>query len=306
MISVVIPTKNSGPRLGTLLDAIRDQEVDDEVEVIVVDSASADGTPQLAIAKGTRVRGIRAEEFNHGRTRNLGANLASGEIVVFTVDDALPAGPTWLAELVAPLHGDPGIAGSYSRQVPRSDAPAGHRLYLEHRYGPEPRVQSASSVEGLTVDATRFSNVSAAYRHELLETQPFRDDLITAEDLEWCGRMLLAGHRIAYAPASVVVHSHRHTVGSWFQRYFDQGVASRHTVLRASGGSPSGVRADGLRFVRWELGRLARSRDRGDIPRTLVYEATRYAAFQAGAHSGMIPARLRPKLSCTPSYWIQQ
>ena len=44
MISVVIPVKDGGADLMRCLEAIAHQRVDEEVEIVVVDSGSRDGS----------------------------------------------------------------------------------------------------------------------------------------------------------------------------------------------------------------------------------------------------------------------
>ena len=97
MISIVIPVKDGGADLVRCLDAISRQRIDEDVEVVVVDSASRDGSAQRAEALGARVHSIPASEFHHGRTRNLGASLACGETLVYTSQDAYAADDSWLA-----------------------------------------------------------------------------------------------------------------------------------------------------------------------------------------------------------------
>ena len=97
MISVVIPVKDGGADLVRCLEAIARQRVDDDVEVVVVDSGSRDGSAARARSFGARVHEIPAEEFHHGRTRNLGAELARGDTLVFTSQDAYAADDLWLA-----------------------------------------------------------------------------------------------------------------------------------------------------------------------------------------------------------------
>ena len=91
MISVVIPVKDGGDDLVRCLDGIAAQQVDEEVEVVVVDSGSTDGSPDVARAAGAVVHEIPADEFGHGRTRNLAIELARGELLVFTSQDAVAA-----------------------------------------------------------------------------------------------------------------------------------------------------------------------------------------------------------------------
>ena len=101
VISVVIPVKNGGADLVRCLAGIAAQEVEEEVEVVVVDSGSTDGSPERARAAGAVVHEIPPEEFGHGRTRNLGVELARGELVVFTSQDAVADDDGWLARLAA-------------------------------------------------------------------------------------------------------------------------------------------------------------------------------------------------------------
>src|SRR5262249_50785102 len=88
------------------------------LDVVVVDSQSRDGTPDVARRAGARVRTVARATFNHGGTRNLGAALARGRFVAFLTQDALPADPRWLAALIDSMERDD-AAGGYSRVLPR-------------------------------------------------------------------------------------------------------------------------------------------------------------------------------------------
>src|ERR1039457_2153528 len=83
VISIVIPVKDGGADLARCLDAIAAQRIDEPVEVVIVDSGSRDDSLEHAHRHGAIVREIPAAEFSHGASRNLGASLASGELLVF-------------------------------------------------------------------------------------------------------------------------------------------------------------------------------------------------------------------------------
>ena len=55
VLSVVIPTKDGAATLPALLDALERQRVDVEVELVVVDSGSTDGTVALARERAHRL-----------------------------------------------------------------------------------------------------------------------------------------------------------------------------------------------------------------------------------------------------------
>ena len=159
----------------------------------MVDSGSIDGSPERARHAGALVHEIRPESFGHGRTRNLGVQIARGELLVFTSQDAVANDEHWLASLSAAARSGPEVAGAYGRQLPHDDARPPERFFLDFMYGPEPRVQRLRDDEEATFETTLFSNVNAAIPRWALERFPFRDDLTMSEDQEWSRRALRAG-----------------------------------------------------------------------------------------------------------------
>src|SRR4051812_2862073 len=101
-VSVVVPVKDGAQYLGELLDAVLAQrgEAPAGLEILVIDSGSRDGSVAIARAAGVQVLEIDPPSFGHGRTRNLGAETTSGDVIAFLTQDATPV-PGWLAALLA-------------------------------------------------------------------------------------------------------------------------------------------------------------------------------------------------------------
>ena len=295
MISVVIPVKNGGADLARCLAGIVAQEVEEEIEVVVVDSGSTDGSPQRARAAGAIVHEIPSEQFGHGRTRNLGVELARGETVVFTSQDAVADDTGWLAWLVAAARSGPDVAGAYGRQLPHPDARPPERFFLDFLYGADPRVQRLERDAELTFETTLFSNVSAAIPRAVLERYPFRDDLTMSEDQEWSRRVLRDGLSLVYEPRAVVRHSHAYTVRSAFRRFFDSGVSAEHAYVEGDE-SRAALRRAGARYAREELSWLWRTGRRRWIPYTAVYELGKFAGLQLGLRHHRLPRSLVRRL----------
>ncbi len=215
-VSVVIPTFNAGLGLGELLDGVLAQEGGFDLEVVVVDSGSTDGTAELAERYGATVCRIPKAEFDHGATRNLGISLSGGEYVALTVQDAVPLDGRWLPAMVENLEGDGRVAAVYGRHVPRPEAGLLTRALvnnlaaagLERR---EQEVQDQERYRALPPVQRRrvasIDNVSSCLRRSVWEEIPFQKTAF-AEDLRWGKRVVEAGHKIVYEPNSVVVHSH--------------------------------------------------------------------------------------------------
>jgi rhamnosyltransferase len=302
VISVVVPVKNGGTDLVRCLEAIARQEVADEVEVVVVDSGSTDGTPERARRLGARVHELEAAEFNYGRSRNLGVDLSRGEILVFTSHDASAADTGWLARLVAPL-ASPEVAGVYGRQLPYEDAPPTERYFLDFLYGPRPRVQRLTDPRELTFETTLFSNVNSAIPRRVWEEHPFAEDVVGSEDQEWSRRVLLAGRTIVYEPRAAVFHSHTYTLSGAFRRFFDSGVASKRSYLGGGSRSRRALADAALRYASGELGWLWRTGRRRWIPYAVVLELAKFTGLQLGRRHRLLPKGFVRRVTLLPAYW---
>jgi rhamnosyltransferase len=304
LITVAIPVRNGGADMARCLDAIAKQVIDDEVEVLVIDSSSTDGTPALVRERGARVHEIAAPEFHHGRTRNLGAQLAQGEIIVWTTHDAYPDSVEWLARLTAPLRErEPDVAGVYGRQIAHHDASPPERYFLDFLYGARPRLQRAGSVDELTMETTLFSNANSAMPRQLLLDEPFAEDVLIAEDQDWSRRMLLAGRAIRYVPEAAVRHSHPYTIFTAFRRFFESGVAGSRTFLAGGATAQRTLRRQGLAYARGELVWLVRSGNARCIPYACLYEGMKFVGIQLGARHERLPLWLKKRWTRYPQWF---
>jgi glycosyltransferase involved in cell wall biosynthesis len=91
LVSVVIPAHNAGPFIGEAVTSVLAQGVDD-LEVIVIDDASADNTAQVVgELSDPRVRLVLSPKIGVGAARNRGMELARGQFIGF-----LDADDRWL------------------------------------------------------------------------------------------------------------------------------------------------------------------------------------------------------------------
>ncbi|MGO9605635.1 MAG: glycosyltransferase [Candidatus Binataceae bacterium] len=103
-ISVIIPTFNRAEGLRNTLRALTLQTYP-RFEVIVVNGPSTDHTMEVLAEYNGRLRTANNPKLNLALSRNIGLSKASGEIVAFIDDDAIPY-PGWLMELAAAYDGD--------------------------------------------------------------------------------------------------------------------------------------------------------------------------------------------------------
>ncbi len=237
-ISVIIITKNEEERIGATLEMVFRQKLDESYEVIVIDSGSHDGTLKIVRNYPVKVVSINPEDFGHGKTRNFGVKLSQGACVVFLTADALPSSNAWLKNLILPFKHNPYIAGVYSRQMPRSGCYCSEARDIAAGAGVLPKIKSLNSADPQQVGNFNkniwkfiaFSNISSAYRRDLLERYPFAENLPAVEDQAWAYRLMQEGYSIYYEPASCVYHSHNDTLKKLYSRHYRYGLAFKTFV----------------------------------------------------------------------------
>jgi glycosyltransferase involved in cell wall biosynthesis len=86
MISVIIPAHNEEEYLGSTLDALNRQNYAD-FEIVVVANGCSDHTAEVARGKCQRV--LTLNEKGLGPSRNLGARMATGDLLIFLDADTI-------------------------------------------------------------------------------------------------------------------------------------------------------------------------------------------------------------------------
>ena len=188
-VSVVIPTRN---RRDLLLEAIRSVQAIDgpdlDLEILVADNGSTDGSQTAAAALGVRV--LDAPVPGPAATRNVGIEAATGDYIAFLDDDDL-----WLPEQLrgqlALLDERPDFDACFGQILP-TDAegtPLGD-LY------PTELPANGDVFEELLYQWPQIG--SLVIRASVRDTVGYLDEeLMTAEDWDWLLRIALR-HRIGH------------------------------------------------------------------------------------------------------------
>lgn len=311
--TIVLLVKNGAGYLGDSLPAIYAQQADFDFRVLAIDSGSRDGSLEILARYPAHVVRIPPQTFDHGETRNLGAQLAGPgcDFVVYLSQDAEPHDETWLANLVRPLRDDPTVAGAFSRHLPRpTSSPAMVRqLTTAWQSGGDARIVKRMPEERALYERDRlhyahFSNTSSVIRRSVWEGIRFPRTGF-AEDAQWADAALRAGHAIVFEPTSVVIHSHDYPALEQFRQNVDHvagmkaifpGVIPRGPAawLRIWGGIPLNVWHD-WRFT-WGSP-FFKPQPRVEKVRWMLHSPIWHTASAlgtwVGAHLSCFPAGLR-------------
>jgi rhamnosyltransferase len=196
-VSVVVRAKNEAAAIGEVLDIVLGQDLDGrELEVIVVDSGSTDGTLEIVRERPVTLIEIPSETFSFGGSLNTGCGAASAPILVALSAHAYPLDDRWLARLLAAFD-DVRVACACGVD----NAPDGSRL-------DGPVYQDLAHWEAYP--AWGYGNAAGAFRAELWRKRPFREDMPGTEDKEWALHWMKEGYVALIDPALRVRHDHSH------------------------------------------------------------------------------------------------
>jgi glycosyltransferase involved in cell wall biosynthesis len=308
-VSVAIPVLDGGPLLERVIAAVQAQRVDGDLELLVADSGSTDGSREFAVRGGARVIDVPSGQFSHGGTRNLLMSESAGSHVAFLTQDAVPADDRWLARLLEgfELADDVGLVFGPYRARPQASPMVRRELdYWFRSFAPDgaPRLDRAgapASDEAGQRRATFFTDANGCVARQGWEQVPFRP-VAYAEDQALARDMLAAGWAKVFQPAAAVEHSHDYSPAELLRRSFDEWRALREVHGHVA--HPGFVRIplvvqrevrDDLRFMRSEG--VTSGRRVASAPRAVVHHTARAVGAALGSRGEVLPARIRRVLS---------
>jgi hypothetical protein len=214
-LSVVVVNWNSRADLEACLDSLRVQ-THRELEVVVIDNASTDGSVEMVRTRYPEVRLLaQADNLGFAEACNLGIDATTGPWVAMLNNDAT-AEPRWAEALVEAARDAPAACGMLQSLMLFQRAPGrvnstgieltrAGRGHDRNEGAPRPTRLEPEEIFCPTAGA-------AAYRRAMLDAIRLpvgyfdRDHFCYYEDMDLGWRARLAGWSAIYVPASVVHH----------------------------------------------------------------------------------------------------
>ncbi|MCX7150233.1 MAG: glycosyltransferase [Rhodocyclales bacterium] len=185
LVSVVIPSYQHAAYVQRAVESVLEQTVKD-IEVIVVDDGSTDGTPDIVSRiPDPRLRLIRCAENRREHARNLGLGMATGRYVAFQNSDD-EWSPDKLAQQLNVLEDRPEVGASFTEVViiDGTGLPAANTwatgIFSDGKTKPSAEEWLRAFFKGNCLCIS-----SAVVRHHLLDRIGiFRPSLVTLSDLD--------------------------------------------------------------------------------------------------------------------------
>jgi GT2 family glycosyltransferase len=214
-VSVVVCSNNGSGTIRETCEGLVGLDYPD-VEVIVVDDGSTDGTGDIAHEHGFRV--VATENEGLSSARNTGWKAARGEIIVYLDDDAQPD-PQWL-RYIAHAFMTTGHVAVGGPNVPPPGMGVVAACVAAAPGGPIHVLMSDTEAE-------HIPGCNLAVRREVLAKLGGFDPRfrVAGDDVDICWRMLEDGWTIGYSPAALVWHRRRDTVRGFLRQQRGYGRA---------------------------------------------------------------------------------
>lgn len=227
-VSIIIIAHNVREEVHACLCSIAEHRDGIDVETILVDNGSSDGTVASVAQRFPDTRIVALSRNEGGSARNHGLRIATGRYRMFLDSDALLTDGA-LASMLAflDMRLDVGLVGPRlvypdgaiqpsARRLPPLVLPFLRRPPLK-RWFEQGRTVSRHLMLDVPADRAReaeyvigacqlFSSAAQIAAGELDPRIPF-----APEDIDWCLSIRRAGYRIAYVPEATVVHCYRRT-----------------------------------------------------------------------------------------------
>lgn len=195
--TVIISVWNDEARLPALLKSLAPLLKKDAPEVLLIDSASRDGSLALLkafAAKHKSVRVLREEKPGYAHALNHGLTHASGELLFFLDGETLPSAD-WFPALNQALAYNDLAVGLTESDLPKGADP--HAKVMAALF--KGRSARSASAEGFAFPWGPMCNFGAR-REWFRRVGAFSPVALSAYDMDWCWRAVLAGAVLTYAP----------------------------------------------------------------------------------------------------------
>lgn len=207
--SIVINTLNRGRWLGDALSGLRGLTYPD-FEVVVVNGPSTDGSQAIIDGFAGCIKIGRCPDANLSMSRNIGIEMAAGDVVAFIDDDAVPR-PDWLNQL-AHHYAYPTVGGVGGFTIDNTGVRYQVRKTICDRFGNAQSVTDFFDERPLCFRGSPFYpsllGTNSSFRRDVLREIGGFDNVFAylLDETDVCLRVIDAGYEIRYEPRALVYH----------------------------------------------------------------------------------------------------
>jgi GT2 family glycosyltransferase len=211
MLSIIVVNYNTRELTCCCIDSIYHNSYED-IEIIIVDNASTDGSKDIILAKFPQIVWIDSGgNIGFGRANNLGIEAASSEMILLLNSDMILM-PDTIENCLAAMKSDPSIGALGCRLLNEdgSDQKSTYSYIGDHEelLRDNHLICKLKNFKELPVKAIMGSFFLT--KKDVLEKSGVFDTdfFMYCEELDLCDRITKAGYRIEYLTSATAIHKH--------------------------------------------------------------------------------------------------
>lgn len=300
-IGVVIPVYNPPEIFKDVLNALFSQTIY-IAQIVLIDSSPKDSIVNISkwCAHNQNIKltytKIKPEEFDHGRTRNLGVQMLEDcDTAIFITQDVVLES-NCIENMIEFLVQNE-IGAAYARQIPRYGCTEIERIEREFNYPANSKINNSYLQ---TIENVFFSNACSAVKLDVFwAVGGFPERVIFAEDMIFATSLLKAGYATGYCSEALARHSHPLNFKENLKRYFDMGVM--HSLFKNELPLNTNSRR-GLEFVKTGFAYLIKYKP-SQLFRFFSSVLGKFLGYKLGLIHVLLPKKLIIKITNNKAYW---
>lgn len=298
-IDLIIPTYKPGEKFKKLLHMMSIQTM--EVNKIIIVNTEEKYFRYKFRGNKICVKHIRALDFDHGNSRNLGVSISDADYFIMMTQDAVPYDEFFVEKLYSAINREEDIAAAYGRQLANIDASDSEKYQRNYNYPDKTFIKSKRDIGKLGIKTFFMSDVATIYRRDVFnKLGGFQKKAIFNEDMIYAYKAIMEGFKICYAGDAMVYHSHNYTAIMQFRRNFDLGVSqAQHPEIFEIVSSEK----EGIKMIKGNIKYLLKRAKFYLVPDLIIKTGAKYLGYKLGKSYKKLPRKIVYKISMNKNYW---
>lgn len=228
------------------------------------------------------IHAVSKNEFNHGNTRRLAADMSEADYLLFMTQDAVPSNTQLISNMLEGFKQGENVAVCYARQLAAKDAKIIEKFSRIFNYPPKSELKTKADLTTKGIKAIFCSDTCAMYDLKVYrELGGFEKNVDFNEDELYAYKAEMNDYAVYYAADAKVIHSHDFTLTEHFHRSVEIAKSQKQNQKVFAAISSE---SEGIKYAKAGIKYILKKGSIFDLFYFITYCGVRYLGFFKGKH----------------------